>query len=553
MPSLTREENIEHILDICSAQIEYNRVLFKYLSRGTKEELVEHLNDNFLWDLVADELGEAEFSSMKNRYLQSIISDIRDFKKVTGFLEGFPSSGNIIAAHTLISHINRTTSRSSYIYTKTLKKMKKDGLEVKSQEKGFKNIWSYNSNAELKFLADSCLSSQESTFIDFHSLEETEDMYYLNAKPEYKKWQEKVHLSLREMLQRTVAYMDSPIRFDLEDTLSQVSEITRDYKSLPNRIINDDDPTSGNYELFERLVILRHKIKKITREFDHAEFLYERKADSFSDPQILISLEEKKQERGYSNSTSSTNLDSIETSESTELDCHESLGSDCVELSSIEDSESNGGPDLSPSPVPSESISCLVENKRWPKALRRKARDEFIRAREESKEAKTLHHYEKNIRKHKNNILKLDQQENDSSLRPTRDNRDFVVGNELIIARMEQLKELFNPLTQSLSWIKALNLIKGLGGTVDDSCGSSHVKIKFQNRLKAYLGASNRKVRTTLDTVGGMQKPHGDQSSEVRNFNLDLLRTSISKLLPKDWRELKVAETLTVEKNSLSL
>lgn len=126
-----------------------------------------------------------------------------------------------------------------------------------------------------------------------------------------------------------------------------------------------------------------------------------------------------------------------------------------------------------------------------------------------------------------------------------RDSGKFTISNDLILRNYESLLELFSPSVKTVTFHFARNLIISLGGVLESINGGSHHKVSFNKRLKGYAvsevsSESHSEAGSKLEgyTVsGGISKPHGKSGNEMYGLNLRLLKTTLAKVLPENWRD----------------
>ena len=124
----------------------------------------------------------------------------------------------------------------------------------------------------------------------------------------------------------------------------------------------------------------------------------------------------------------------------------------------------------------------------------------------------------------------------------------FRITDEVFESNVNSLIELFSADFKSISYDKAVSLIKRLGGTVDSATGSSHQKIKFNNAEYVLVDGSRASF------VAGLPRPHNGET-QLRRFELDLLRNAIRSVVGPERMENILTGKATSKaklKNSLS-
>ena len=104
----------------------------------------------------------------------------------------------------------------------------------------------------------------------------------------------------------------------------------------------------------------------------------------------------------------------------------------------------------------------------------------------------------------------------------------FQLPREIIDAHKDEIKELLSDACRSISYKKAVVLIKRLGGNVDVATGSSHQKIIFDGTVYQFIEEPGK-------FVAGLPRPHAGET-ELKRFELNLLKTVVRSVLPKEVR-----------------
>jgi hypothetical protein len=109
----------------------------------------------------------------------------------------------------------------------------------------------------------------------------------------------------------------------------------------------------------------------------------------------------------------------------------------------------------------------------------------------------------------------------------------FCLPAEIITKNLDDINEFMH--LDKISYAKTVTFIKKLGGQVDDSTGSSHHKLIFNNIIYQYIQGPNAlNAPKPKKLVSGLYCPNGDGDKKLAGYELSLVKEAIASILPPE-------------------